>query len=65
MLATCCQSVIFVWDYESLKLISSMFNEKVDILTIEFLDPYQSLISLDNKGVITIWEELLQKSLSF
>jgi hypothetical protein len=48
MMATSSQSIINVWDYESFKLMYCMSNDKVDILSIDFLDPYKLLISLDN-----------------
>ena len=65
MIATASHGIIFLWDYETLKLIGSMTNNFNEIQILDFLDPFPLLASLDVTGQIIVWEPLKQFTLSF
>ena len=50
MIATASHGVIFLWDYETLKLVGGMTNNFTEVTILEFLDPYPVLCSLETSG---------------
>lgn len=62
MIATASHGVIFLWDYEFLRVIGSMTNNYNEVYVLEFLDPYPLLASVDASGDIVIWDKLKQFS---
>ena len=55
MFATSSAGVIFVWDYESFKLISAGTNDNEEVHKMEFLYPYMTLVSLDSSSSVVFW----------
>jgi hypothetical protein len=62
MIATASQGVIFLWDYEFLKLVGSMTNKYNEVYILEFLDPLPLIASVDASGDLIIWDKLKQLS---
>ena len=50
MFATSSAGVIFVWDYESFKLIAAGTNDYEEVHKMEFIYPYMALVSLDSSS---------------
>ncbi|PHJ23472.1 wd g-beta repeat-containing protein [Cystoisospora suis] len=46
---------IFVWDYERLRRVTSLFGHKYDLSALSFIDPLPLLCSADAGGTICIW----------
>ncbi|ESS28913.1 WD domain, G-beta repeat-containing protein [Toxoplasma gondii GAB2-2007-GAL-DOM2] len=46
---------IFVWDYERLRRVTSLFGHKYDVTNLSFIDPLPLLCSADVGGTLCIW----------
>lgn len=65
MIATTAQGIIFLWDYETMKLIGGMTNAYSEVQILQFMDPYPLLASLDLSGHIIVWGPFKQGVLTF
>ncbi|KEP60072.1 UNVERIFIED_CONTAM: WD domain, G-beta repeat-containing protein [Hammondia hammondi] len=46
---------IFVWDYERLRRVTSLFGHKYDVTNLSFIEPLPLLCSADVGGTLCIW----------
>lgn len=44
-----------VWDYESFKLIGAGTNDFEEVLKMEFIYPYMSLLTIDSSSSLIFW----------
>lgn len=44
-----------VWDYESFKLIGGGTNNFEEVLKMEFIYPYMSLLTIDSSSSLIFW----------
>ncbi|PFH37546.1 hypothetical protein BESB_040040 [Besnoitia besnoiti] len=46
---------IFVWDYERLRRVTSLFGHKHDVTSLAFVEPLPLLCSADAGGTLCVW----------
>lgn len=56
LFATASSGAIFTWDYESFKLLGAASNRFKEIEALEFLFPYNVLLSMDSSCQLVFWQ---------